>query len=75
MTIAVKRYKYDAIPLRTRYQPSIVDICIDKSEINMPFLYRFEFNNAICQADIAADMETTKIRWNLVAETTSFNVG
>ena len=26
----------------------------------MPFLYRFDIDNAISQVDIAADMETTK---------------
>ena len=56
----MKRYEYDAILLRTRYQPSISDICIGKSEMKMPFSYRFDIDNAICQADIEADMETTK---------------
>ena len=71
ITVDIKRYKYDAIPLKTRYEPSISDICIGKSEMKM---YRFDIDNVICQVDIAADMETTKIQWNLVAETTSFDV-
>ena len=37
--------------------------------------YRFDIDNAICRADIAADMETTKIRWDWAAEITSFDVG
>ena len=58
--VAIKRYKYDAIPLRTRYQPSISDISFGKSKMKMPFLYHFDIDNAICQANIAADRETTK---------------
>ena len=72
--VDIKRYKYDVILLRTRYQLSISDICVGNSEIKMPFLDRFDIDNAICLTDIAADMETTKIRWNSVAETTSLDV-
>ena len=38
ITVDTKRYKYDAIPLRARYQPSISDICIGKSETKNPIL-------------------------------------
>ena len=72
--VAIKRYKYDAIPL-SRYQLSISDICIGKSDMKMPFLYRFDIDIAMCQPDIAADLETTKIWLNSVAETTPFYVG